>query len=192
MEFPETPVRCLILAMFVVALTAGCQDAQKAPAQKAFAIDPQNRSPVNGVWAGNWKADGELGAGKSLVCETIQTGDDTWTATFHAVCDQDYSFTMEMPGRRVGQDILFEVTVDLGENFGGVYHWTGQVAGEQFHGRYTNAKYNGTFQMAKSAETAMNTGVSCEIPVTEKAADAASLTNDGHILDPSGDADSPL
>ncbi|MCA9075069.1 MAG: hypothetical protein KDA93_08555 [Planctomycetaceae bacterium] len=146
-------------------MITGCSEAPDIQtSQKAFAIDPINESPVNGFWAGRWKADAEPGEGKSLTCETIQVGEDEWKATFNAVCDKDYSFTMDLPGRKVGDEVVFEVSVDLGEAFGGEYHWTGKVVGDEFNGEYTNAKYNGAFQMTKSDEAAMNTEAYCEVP----------------------------
>jgi hypothetical protein len=124
-----------------------------------------NLSPGEGVWAGYWKADGDPGAGKSLVCKTVQIGPDTWTATFHAVCDKDYAFTMDVPGRRVDDRVEFAVTVNLGEDYGGEYHWRGAVVGGEFDGVYTNAHYNGTFHMAKATDRDVPaTGISCEIP----------------------------
>lgn len=154
-----------ISALLTSCLMTGCGgESSTQGVQKAFAIDPSAESPVNGFWAGRWKADAEPGEGKPLTCETIQVGEDEWKATFNAVCDKDYSFTMDMPGRKVGDEVVFEVSVDLGEAFGGEYHWTGKVVGDEFNGEYTNAKYNGTFQMTKSDEAAMNTGAYCEVP----------------------------
>ncbi len=149
------------------------------PTQKAFASDPATESPVNGFWAGRWKADAEQGEGKQLTCETIQVSEDEWKATFNAVCDKDYSFTMDMPGKRVGDEVVFEVSVDLGEAFGGEYHWTGKVIGEEFNGEYTNAKYNGTFKMSKSDEAAVNAGAYCEVPEQETTTDAKSEIQEG-------------
>lgn len=151
--------------LVIACILTGCSEpASIKTTQKAFAIDPPSASPVKGFWVGQWKADAEQGEGKQLTCETIQVSEDEWKATFNAVCDKDYSFTMDMPGRKVGDEVVFEVSVDLGEAFGGEYHWTGKVVGNEFNGEYTNAKYNGTFQMTKSDEVAINDGAFCEVP----------------------------
>jgi hypothetical protein len=55
----------------------------------------------------------------------------------------------------------------LGENYGGEYHWSGAVVGEDFDGVYTNAHYNGTFHMAKATDRDVQAaGIYCEIPRT--------------------------
>ena len=151
-----------VLVIMALSATGSRQETRRASA-----VGPANSAPAEGVWVGHWKADGDPGAGKSLICKTVQTGPDTWTATFNAVCDQDYSFTMEVPGRRVDDRVEFAVTVDLGADYGGEYHWSGVVVSEDFDGVYTNAHYNGTFHMAKATDgDAPATGIYCEIPPT--------------------------
>ncbi|MGD9854594.1 MAG: hypothetical protein AB7U20_06535 [Planctomycetaceae bacterium] len=156
------------LALLNMALWAGTGVGPSPHvAHKVPSADRQGGAPVDGVWVGRWKADVEPGEGKSLMCETVQVGEHAWKATFNAVCDQDYAFTMEVPGRREGEDIVFEATVDLGEQYGGEYHWTGQVVGDEFSGRYTHAKYNGTFRMTKSPDGVIEPGVYCKVPALQ-------------------------
>ena len=133
-------------------------------AMKPTSTASDSLSGVNGIWVGHWKADGEPGEGKSLMCETVQVGEHSWKATFNAVCDKDYAFTMEVPGRREGDKVLFEATVDLGPLFGGEYRWSGQTKGDEFCGEYSHTKYNGTFTMTRSADGVIDQGVYCRVP----------------------------
>lgn len=157
----------LAFGMVFLALMAGPDSGLATQtARKVTAAGSQFDSPVNGIWVGRWKADLEPGEGKSLMCETVQVSEDAWKATFNAVCDKDYAFTMEVPGRREGEgdNVIFEATVDLGEAFGGEYHWVGHVEGDEFRGVYTHPKYKGTFHMTRSLDGVIEPGVYCKVP----------------------------
>lgn len=155
------------MALLNMALWAGANVSPAPDGPRSGLVADCPHASANGsVWVGRWKADIEPGDGKPLMCEIVQIGEHAWKATFNAVCDKDYAFTMEVPGRREaeGEDVVFEATVDLGEQYGGMYHWTGRVVGDEFSGVYRHAKYNGTFQMVRSSEAVIEPGVYCTVP----------------------------
>jgi acetyl esterase/lipase len=102
------------------------------------------------TWAGTWKGT-EPNHGGDLKCLARRLDPSHWQATFSGHCGRDFAFEIDMKGQQEGDRIKFEGQVDLGEKNGGVYHWTGEIAGDTFDGRYATEKgQKGQFQMKQS------------------------------------------
>jgi len=132
-----------------------------ARAPEAWVDSPATRSPVTGLWIGTWKEMNHPGEGRTLRCTCLQTGTGQWKATFDAECGRPASFTFDLQGRQIGDRVVFEDTVDLGPENGGVYHWRGEVNGSEFTGTYKSEGYDGGFQMVKAEENAAASGAVC-------------------------------
>ncbi len=107
---------------------------------------------VSGHWTGTWWAQTPEPAErecKSLEC-TVVGGDTAWQAVFKAECDQSYTFSVAMDGRRSGEAVLFKGTTDLGEQ-GGVFDWIGRADQEEFVGFFTSSHYVGAFSLKRQA-----------------------------------------
>lgn len=90
-------------------------------------------------WTGTWQGD-RTGYGGDLHCVARKTGDNAWSAVFSGYCGREYAFQIAMNGKKEGDKVAFAGEVDLGEKDGGVYQWTGELAGETFNGKYTTSK----------------------------------------------------
>jgi hypothetical protein len=98
-------------------------------------------------WTGTWKAQ-EPGHAGELFCVARQLDEQNWKATFSGYCNRQFLYEIEMKGRKDGDKVVFEGQADLGEKDGGVYRWTGHLAGDAFVGQYTSASgKKGEFQM---------------------------------------------
>jgi len=116
-----------------------------------YAEERNTQSPAKGQWVGTWSAVGSNGDGGQYISALcIQKGPGEWLATFDAVCNAEYSFTVEMTGRQEGDKVIFEGDADLGEQYGGVFHWSGIVENGKFLGKYKAANYDGSFEMTKA------------------------------------------
>ena len=135
---------CLLLAVFGLHHVMAEDVALQAPV-------------IEGEWAGIWGAYiPELGKALDekrclpMSCTVVKEG-DAWTATFKGDAGGAYQYTIKMPGRQVGDTVLFSGTVDLGERSGGVYDWIGRAQGEVFVGFYTSARHTGVFRLTRES-----------------------------------------
>jgi hypothetical protein len=98
-------------------------------------------------WEGTWEAAEPVHGGE-LRCTLQQQDVDRWHGKFTGYCSNQFAYQVQMQGRRDGDAILFEGQADLGEKDGGIYHWTGRIAGSDFTGQYRSASgKTGKFQM---------------------------------------------
>ena len=122
------PARNSILALV---LFAGCQ------------------SQPHGHWAGTWQGD-RPDYGGDLHCNVEQINEQQWRAAFTGYCGRFFAYKITMDGRAEGDAVAFGGKQDLGEADGGIYHWTGRIEGDSFHGRYRSEKGKiGTFTMTR-------------------------------------------
>lgn len=122
--------RLALFGMFMASILAGCGKTQ-AP------------SPS---WEGTW--EGSNGHAGELSCLVTAKADGQWEGKFTGTCDRQFAYEVKMDGRRDGETILFTGKADLGEKDGGLYEWTGRIAGDKFMGEYkSDAGKTGKFEM---------------------------------------------
>jgi hypothetical protein len=131
------PVMCVVL------LLSNCQSAGKMNGSE---------TTVTGTWSGTWWYGDKVDEGQPLSCTCEQIGANQWTATFDAQYGGRSLYTFDITGKRVGDAVMFEGAVDLGQDQGGVYHWKGEARGETFTGEYTSTRTQGAFKMSRSLE----------------------------------------
>ncbi len=127
----------------------------------SLAASEQGKLRVGGEWTGTWgpyspPKEGEAPPATKytkvqlrLDCKVVELGGGKWQATFEGECGRPYKYTIQMPGRQVGDVVLFQGSADLGEQDGGVYDWIGRANEEEFVGFYTSRKYTGHFRLAR-------------------------------------------
>jgi len=110
---------------------------------------------VSGDYDGDWygpNPDRPLG---ELTCKIVRKDRETWDAVFSATFGGFGEYDVGLEGRRDGDKVVFEGSIDLGETSGGVFDWKGEIVNDQFNGSYTSQMINGTFRMVKiSPDTA--------------------------------------
>ena len=101
-------------------------------------------------WSGVWIDERAEDHGGDLHCVARQIDETTWKAKFSGFCGRQFAYDIQMDGRREGDEVVFAGDVDLGEEDGGVYSWSGSMAGDRFDGQYaTKEGKAGTFQMTR-------------------------------------------
>jgi hypothetical protein len=114
------------------------------------AEDTTPADEVAGYYDGHWygpNPDKPLG---TLNCTITPSGPDTWDAYFVATFGEVGEYEVPLQGRRENGKVIFGGDVDLGEEEGGVFGWTGEIVDGQFNGEYKAATYTGTFSMEKT------------------------------------------
>jgi hypothetical protein len=97
-------------------------------------------------WQGTW--EGSNGHAGELSCQVAAKADGQYEGKFTGTCDRQFAYEVQMQGRRDGETILFTGKADLGEKDGGLFHWTGRIAGEKFVGEYkSDGGKSGKFEM---------------------------------------------
>ena len=116
---------------------------------------PQGPPDIVGKWTGTWNylnpaqttaQPKELC--KKLDADVVRNG-DKWTATFEGDCGRPYKYKVSLDGRSVGNVIMFQGTVDLGAQDGGIFDWIGRATGTEFIGFYTSASATGSFNLTR-------------------------------------------
>src|SRR5262249_50348587 len=90
------------------------------------------------AWEGTWEAAEPVHGGE-LRCTLQAQEKGQWQGKFTGYCSNQFAYEVQMQGRRDGEAILFEGEANLGEKDGGIYHWTGRIAGAEFTGQYRSA-----------------------------------------------------
>jgi hypothetical protein len=120
-------MRHLPLFLIVLLLLAGCSTSR---------------------WTGTWQAADSPEHGGDLHCVAKKIGDGKWKAKFSGYCGRQFVYKIDMDGHEEGEQVAFGGEVDLGEDGGGVYTWTGAMTGKEFNGEYTTEKGGtGKFEM---------------------------------------------
>lgn len=127
----KTYLRSWAFVLLAALLTGGCGSS----------------APPDLTWEGTWEAAPD-GHGGELRCTLHPLENGQWEGKFTGYCSNQFAYEVQMAGRRDSAAIRFEGSADLGEKDGGVYQWTGQIAGKEFVGQYrsTSGK-TGKFQM---------------------------------------------
>ena len=100
-------------------------------------------------WAGTWQGPVESYGG-TLESTVKQIDDENWEASFTGYCNRAFAYEITMKGQRRGDEVVFEGEADLGEPDGGLYQWTGHLAGDEFTGEYSSTQgKQGSFTMAR-------------------------------------------
>ena len=125
----------------IAALTTGCAHTTN----ETMAADD-----VAGFYDGHWYGPNPEKPLGTLNCTITPSGPDTWDAYFIATFGEVGEYEVPLQGRRENGKVIFGGDVDLGEEEGGVFGWTGEIVDGQFNGNYKAATYVGTFSMTKT------------------------------------------
>ncbi len=101
-------------------------------------------------WSGSWVDERSSDHGGDLRCISRRLDETNWQATFSGFCGREFGYDIEMHGRQDDSAVKFDGEVDLGEEDGGVYTWTGVMQGNYFDGEYaTRTGKAGSFAMVR-------------------------------------------
>ncbi len=134
----------------------GCSHSDKSSqiSQTQLVYQQAEQPRISGDWVGTWGVSGApQNYQQRLDCRVVALSPDKWEATFEGECGRLYKYTIQMPGRQVGEVVLFKGSADLGKQDGGTYDWIGRATEEKFVGFYTSRKYTGTFEMTRPLAT---------------------------------------
>jgi hypothetical protein len=147
----------ILCAAFILGGCA-CNDAKwnAAPVQESLS------STIEGRWEGTWTSTGDGNTG-GLECIVTRTGDDTYTANYHATYWNNLHFAYSLPlhaDQREGVT-YFEGDANLGWLAslieGGDYHYEGYADGVTFHCEYRTGFDFGRFDMHRVIVTTQPT-----------------------------------
>jgi len=103
---------------------------------------------LSGEWTGSWndsrKEYSSSGGNFSGICAETEPG--KFNCTFHI--SKDRCFKVILAGKPVGDEIVFNTSVSLGD-FHGVYAFKGRVTRDDFSGEYEGPGERGTFTMKR-------------------------------------------
>jgi hypothetical protein len=123
--------------------------------QRGRGRGPSGPPDIEGKWTGTWSYLNPAQATaqpkelcKKLDADVVKNG-DKWTATFEGDCGRPYKYKVALDGRSVANVVMFQGTVDLGAQDGGVFDWIGRATGSEFIGFYTSAAATGTFSLTR-------------------------------------------
>jgi hypothetical protein len=138
--------RPLPLFLIGLLLLAGCSsfncDWKRAGQQ------PPATNQLAGRWQGHWMSD-RNGHNGRLRCLLSQTGESAYEARFHAKYWKilSFSYTVPLKVQRSNEVYQFAGEANLGKLAGGVYRYSGKVAGTNFHSTYRSKYDYGYFRM---------------------------------------------
>jgi hypothetical protein len=130
--------------------------AASAEAQRGRGRGSQGPPEIVGKWSGTWSSFNPARPTsqpqevcKKLDADVAREG-DVWVATFEGDCGRPYTYKISMKGRLAGGVVLFNGSVDLGVQDGGVYDWVGRATNAEFIGFYTSAYSTGFFNLERA------------------------------------------
>ena len=144
MNRPRTSAILATAVILAAVLSGGC----------AHLREGESAVMVSGSYDGDWygpNAERPLG---ELSCTIVRRDRETWDAVFFASFGGFGEYDVRLEGRRVGERVVFDGSIDLGETSGGVFDWTGEIVGERFTGTYTSRFISGTFRLVKTSPEA--------------------------------------
>lgn len=106
--------------------------------------------PASGNWKGHWFVGNATKPAGGLDCVIQKPVKGEWKAEFDAEFGQRARYQVDLVGHREGDKVVFGGQVDLGAASGGVFDWSGEIAGNEFNGKYTSKAISGTFKLTKS------------------------------------------
>jgi hypothetical protein len=111
---------------------------------------PAPTNDLAGPWKGTWlsEKDGHTG---ELRCLVTKAEANNYQFRFKAVFWKifRYSYTVQMPVTKTGEEYKFAGDENLGWLAGGVYTYNGKITGTNFSSTYKCKYDNGTFQLTR-------------------------------------------
>lgn len=105
--------------------------------------------PVSGRWTGAWYRAGEKSPAGALNFSMTPAGPGRWRAVVEVSSEVEATYELTLEGRVEGSRVLFEDEVDLGRAAGGVYTWSGEIAGDVFQGVFRHPAGDGRFELVR-------------------------------------------
>ena len=110
--------------------------------------------PLVGRWKGFWRSDKTEHRG-DLRCIVSRRAEGRYEARYHATHGEWWTFNFEytvlMDAKRTGDVWKLEGSEDLGWAAGGVYHYRGEVSGNEFRCLYSAEEDRGVFELIRYA-----------------------------------------
>ncbi|MEI6233252.1 MAG: hypothetical protein WCT04_09380 [Planctomycetota bacterium] len=131
-------------ALFFAMIHLACRAAEPVVTQPLVPT-------LTGTWSGTW-IDGRAsygGSGGDFTCIAVEVKPNVWKAAFSL--GKSKTFNVEISGTKVGSEILFDTTADLG-TFHGIYTLKGKITAEGFSATYSGKDEQGTFSMKRREE----------------------------------------
>lgn len=141
---PRTCAGFILLTILIAAGAGGCTilGGQDAP------------DPVSGNWTGAWYRAGQKEPAGRLSFRMTADGPGSWRAVVEAASEVEATYEFTLRGRVQGSRVLFEDETDLGRAGGGIYVWSGEIAGDIFQGVFRNPAGDGRFELVRRPEPA--------------------------------------
>ncbi len=140
---------CLFLGFVWVSL-AGCTSAFDRDWHDYVATDSVD--PLAGRWRGFWKSYRTEHRG-DLRCIVSRRAEGRYEARYHATYGEWWTFTFEytvlMDARPTGDVWKLEGSENLGWTAGGVYHYRGEIRGNDFRCLYSSEEDRGVFELTR-------------------------------------------
>jgi len=105
--------------------------------------------PVSGSWTGAWYRAGEKQPAGPLNFSMTPLAPGRWRAVVEVSTEVEAIYELTLQGRAEGRRVLFEGEVDLGRAGGGVYAWSGEIAGDIFQGVFRHPSGDGRFELVR-------------------------------------------
>jgi len=153
----RVPAMAGLVGMPFVAL-GGCSTFER-DWEAAASAGAAAEGSLEGRWQGTWLSEVNEHTGDLRAIVTRREKDTgsqaeprpEYDARYHATygCCFSFEYTVPMTASREGETLRFEGSADLGWLAGGVYHYTGEVRGDEFHSTYKSEDDHGTFRMRR-------------------------------------------
>ncbi len=115
-------------------------------------VPTRTEDPLVGRWKGFWKSARTQHQG-DLRCIIVRRAEGRYDARYHATYGNWLTFKFEysvpMKARSVGDVWKLEGSEDLGWVAGGVYHYRGEIEGDEFKCRYSADEDGGVFELIR-------------------------------------------
>ena len=105
--------------------------------------------PFSGSWEGGWYIGNSPEPAGWVKCTSVRVGNDVWKAVFETGFGGEAIYEFDVEGKLVGDRVVFEGKVDLGQTSGGVFTWRGEADGDKFGGTYSSSFVKGRFDLLK-------------------------------------------
>lgn len=127
----------LVACLAVVLATSSCGTFAYNRAWESFDAVADG-DPMVGRWQGDWESESNGHSG-GLRCMLTRVDEGAYFARFHSTYGWFFFFRHETTFHITGEEegtLRFEGAEDLGKAFGGLYRYTGTVAGDRFEARF--------------------------------------------------------
>ncbi len=145
------PLRRLVLIVGTFLLASGCGAVRFQRAWSRFETGAE-QDGLHGRWKGEWRSEWNGHSG-GLRCLIEREDEKRHLAWFFSTYARLFFFQHEVAfqvTRGADGTLSFEGEQDLGASFGGVYRYTGSVAGDSFHATFQAVNGDhGVFEMRR-------------------------------------------